>query len=329
METPNRYQDTFERMEELFCEEAASLLTEEQMEQTMKSEKDILQFAEQHQIPISSWMGNNLRRYCKDLLRRQQPFFILYYLLGVCTEASIVLFLCYGIYYLLHSGFPGLSFSGVPGIVLIWFCSSTWNRSSVRRQLQNHSVPKNVHKIFHLLLPALIVSLGSMLLWSFLLPLYRSLHLQSTFLLCAALLFLSGIHNVLYSSHTITFITVGLLRCSKKPATQMQNTISRYLDSRSAAILAEQKKTAAQMQSDPKLYAEIHMAIRSRLVTYRIYLLFAILLLLAFDILCIYQSLHTHTTSLSLAGSFTALVIAFLVLCVISCNEIIRSLTRP
>ncbi len=329
METRNIYQETLQQLQELFREEAASFLTKEQIEQILQKEKEQIEFSEQQQMPLCSWMGNNLRRYCKDLLRRQQPFFTLYYLLGVCTEASIVLFLCYGIYTFIHSGFPNLSFSGIPGIILIYFCSQEWNRIDVYHHIQRQCVPEKRHRYFHIIIPTLLVSLGSILFWPDLLVFYHALRLQNTFLLCAVLLFLSGIHNVLYSSHAITIIHIGMLRCSRHHTEpEIQELIARYLDNRSAAILAEQKKTRAQMQSDPKLYADVYMVIRSHLTTCRVYLLFAIFILAAFDILCIYQVLHTHAISLTLLGSATVLVIAFLAVCMISCNEIIRSLTK-
>ncbi|MDE6852915.1 MAG: hypothetical protein K2J67_10630 [Lachnospiraceae bacterium] len=328
METQNIYQDTLKQLQEEFREEAVSFLPAEQVEKILHQEKIQIEFAEQQHIPLPSWMGNNLRRYCKDLLRRQQPFFALYYLLGVCTEASIVLFLCYGIYTLLHSRFPDLSFSVIPGILLIYFCGNEWNRSAARRNILHNRVPKNVHKVLHVLIPALVVSLGSILFWDRLLLLYHSLNLQNTFLLCAVLLFLSGIHNVLYSSHVIPFMTIGILSCRRHLDPEKKKAVTQYLDNRTKIILAERRKTQEQMQADPKLYADVTMSIRSQLITYRIYLLFALLLLIAFDILCIYQGLHTHAISMLILGSITALVILLLAVCMISCNEIIRHLTK-
>lgn len=326
METANIYQNTIRQLQEEFREEAAPFLTEERIDEILAQEKGQIEFAEQQHIPLSSWMGNNLRRYCKDLLRREQPLFVLYYLLGVCTEASIVLFLCYGIYTLLCSRFPGLSFSGIPGFLLVCFCSQTWNHIDARRHISHGNVPKIGHKIIHFLIPALFVSLGSILLWDRLLSLYHALNLQNTFLLCAVLLFLSGIHNVLYSSHMIIFMTVGVLRCYRHPEAEIKEAITQYLDRRTIDILAERKKTIAEMQSDSKLYADVFMGIRSHIITYRVYLLFAVLILAAFDILCIYQSLHSHSVSMTILGSVTVLIIALLVVCIISCNEILGRL---
>lgn len=328
METQNIYQDTLRQLQENFREEAVSFLPADQVEQILHQEKIQIEFAEQQHIPLQSWMGNNLRRYCKDLLRRQQPFFALYYLLGVCTEASIVLFLCCGIYTLIRSGFPDLSFSGIPGILLIYFCGQEWNLCYARRNILYKRVPKNVHKILHVLIPALVVSLGSILFWDRLLVFYHALNLQNTFLLCAVFLFLSGIHNVFYSSHVFTFMTIGILRCGRHVDAEVQNAVTQYLDSRTNIILAERRITKEQMQADPKLYADVNMSIRSQLITYRIYLLFALLLLIAFGILCIYQWLHAYAISMLILGCITALVMILLVVCMISCNEIIRHLTK-
>lgn len=327
MDAQNIYQDTIKQLENEFQEEAASFLTKTQMDQILQSEKTWLTFAEQQHIPPRSWMGNNLRRYCKDLLRRQQPLFALYYLLSVCTEASIVFFLCYGIYFLLHTGLTGLSFSGVPGIVITWFCYQEWNRSYLRRCISRNHVPKQGYKFLHFIIPALTISLLSIRFWPFLLSIYRRLNLQNTFLLCVLFLFLSGIHNVLYSSHLLTYFAVGILSLSKRSETKTETAVSHYLKDRSTAILAARKKTEAEMLADPRLYADIHMEIRSQLMTNRIYLLFALLLLAAFDVLCIYQYVQTRILSTLLIGMGSVLFTVTLSVFFISCNELIRRVT--
>lgn len=327
MDTQAVYQDTLKQMETEFREESASFLTEKQMEQILQSEQAKITFAQQQHIPPRRWMGNNLRRYCKDLLRRQQPLFALYYLLGVCTEASIVLFLCHEIYSLLHIRLTDLSFSGIPGAILTWFCYQEWHRSYCRRCISHSLIPKHGRQFLHFAVPALIISLASIYFWPLLLPLYRRLNFQNTFLLCVAFLFLSGIHNVLYSSHIITYFTVGYLSLSKRSEPEIETAASRYLNSKSTAILAIRKKTEAEMHKDPGLYADIHMEIRSWLLTNRIYLLFAIFILTAFDILCIFQYVQTHTLSVLLIGMGSVLCTAALSVFLISCNELIRRIT--
>ncbi len=327
MDTQNIYQDTMKQLESDFQEEAATFLMETQIDQILQSEKTKLTFAEQQNIPLRSWMGNNLRRYCKDLLRRQQPLFALYYLLSVCTEASIVLFLCYGIYFLLHTGLTGLSFSGIPGMVLTWFCYKEWNRSYCHRCISRNHVPKQGHKYLHFIVPALAISLLSIRFWPFLLSQYRRLNLQNTFLLCVLFLFLSGIHNVLYSSHLLTYFTVGVLTLSKRPKEETEAAASQYIKNKATTILAERKKTEAEMLSDPRLYADIHMEVRSRLLTNRIYLLFAILLLAVFDILCIYQYVQARSLSTLLLGITSIICTGTLAVFFLSCNELIRRVT--
>lgn len=327
MDTQNIYQDTLKQLESDFQEEAASFLTKPQINEILQSEKARLTFAEQYNIPPRSWMGNNLRRYCKDLLRRQQPLFALYYLLSVCTEASIVFFLCYGIYFLLHSGFTGLSFSGIPGMILTWFCYQEWNRCYFYRCISRNHVPKHGHKYLHFLIPALIISLLSVQFWPFLLPLYRRLNLQNTFLSCVLFLFLSGIHNVMYSSHLLTYFTIGILSLSKRSGAETGEAAAHYIKEKSTTLLAVRKKTEAEMQADPQLYADIHMEIRSQLMTNRIYLLFALLLLTAFDIVCVYQYAQTHILSTLLIALGSVLCTVTLSVFFVSCNELIRRVT--
>lgn len=327
MDTQNIYQDTLKQLESEFQEEAAAFLTETQIDQILQLEKAKITFAEQQNIPLRSWMGNNLRRYCKDLLRRQQPLFALYYLLNICTEASIVLFLCYGIYFLLHTRLSELSFSGIPGIVLTWFCYQEWNRSYCYRCISRNHVSKQGHKYLHFLVPALVISLLSIRFWPFLLSQYHHLNLQNTFLLCVLFLFLSGVHNVLYSSHLLTYFTIGLLSLSKQSKEETEAAVSHYIKNKSTALLAARKKTEAEMMSDPRLYADIHMEIRSRLLTNRIYLLFAILLLAVFAVLCIYQYIQARSLSTLFLGMASIICTGTLAVFFISCNELIRRVT--
>lgn len=324
MDTHNIYQDTLMQIQDTFQEEAASLLNKEQIQQILLSEESHIRFAEQHHIPVYSWIGNNTRRYCKDLLRRQQPFFVLYYLLGVCTEASIVLFFCYLIRALLTFFLGSVSFAGVPGAILTFYWCLEGNKHYTRHCLTKYKVPKKGHRVLLLLIPALAISLVSVLLWQQLVPLYRQLSLYNTFLLYVALLFLSGIHNVLYSSHIITFFSVGVFKVFGRYPEEMQQANRRYLDNRSTALLAARKQTLEQMRADPALYADIHMEIRSHLVTNRIYLGIAWFILAILDIICIYQYTHTGTGAILVFGILTLLCTIVLSIFIVACNELIR-----
>lgn len=323
MSTQNIYQDTFNQIKDTFQEEAASLLNEDQIQQLLLSEEARIRFAEQQHIPVRSWLGSNTRRYCKDLLRRQQPFFVLYYLLGICTEASIVLLFCYFIRALFPS-LGSISFIGVPGAILVFYWCLEGNRNYTRRCMTKRKVPTIRHRILLILLPTLVISLISILFWQQLVPLYRQLSLYNTFLLYVALLFLSGIHNVLYSSHIITFFSVGAFQIMGHDPEKKQQVSNRYLQERAIALLATRKQTLEQMQADPELYADIHMEIRSQLVTKRIYLGIALFILTILDIICIYQYTQTGTVSILVFGLLALLCTLLLVIFILSCHELIR-----
>lgn len=328
MDTKNIYQDTLIQIKETFHEEAASFLSEEQVEQILQTEEAQMHFAQQNQIPVSSWIGSNTRRYCKDLLRRQQPFFVLYYLLSVCTEASIVLFICYLIHAVIDSYFAPVSFAGVPGVILVLFWYKEWNKSHTRRSIRKSMVPKKGHRIIFLILPAITVSLCFLLLWQQIAPLLQQLTFKNTFLLYVALLFLSGIHNILYSSHLITFFSVGAFRVSKRGAEEQQRMMDRYLRERSTSLLALQKKTVLDMDTNPSLHADIAIKIRSHLITTRIYLTLALFLLIVLDILCIYQYLQLHTLSILLFTIIVCLITGLLLICFLSCNLLIQQISK-
>lgn len=328
MDTQNIYQDTLAQIQENFQEEASCHLPEDTITQILQAETTRLHFAEQHKIPLYSWIGSNTRRYCKDLLRRQQPFFPLYYLLSVCTEASIVLFFFYLIQSLLNYFSISLSFAGVPGAILALFLAKEWSKAYTRHCLEKKVLPKNSYRILICIFSLAIISVIFLLAWTKLLPLLRKITLLNSFLLYVALLFLSGIHNVLYSSHLITFLTIGAFQLSRRPLSEQTAAIEHYIQKHEKALLATRKKTVAEMNNDPAVYADIHMDIRSRLVTNRIYLSLALFIFMILDFVCIYQYAHLHVLSVLAFGIVSILCSGLLLIALLSCNTLLRRVSR-
>lgn len=327
METQNKYQEALAQIQEYFQEEAACHLPEESITQILQAEEKRIHFAEQQSIPLSRWIGSNTRRYCKDLLRRQQPFFPLYYLLGVCTEASIVLFLCFLLTFLPISGFPVLSAlpSAAPGMVLAFFLAKEWDKSYYRRLLGQQKLP---HRLCHILIYGIslaAVSVPMLLLWTTIAPALEQITYHS-FLLYVALLFLSGIHNVLYSSHFITFFSIGAFKLSKRPSAVLNAAIEQYIQKKEKEMLAGMKKSMIEMHNNPSLYADVHMDIRSLLVTRRIYLSLALFILLVLDFICIFQYTQLHALSILAFGSVSVLCSGILLIGLLSCNEILHKI---
>lgn len=324
MDTQNIYQDTLAQIEENLQEEAACHLPEDTIAQILQTETTMLHFAEQHQVPLYRWIGSNTRRYCKDLLRRQQPFFPFYYLLSVCTEASIVLFFFYLIQSLLRYFSVSLSFSGVPGAILALFLAKEWSKAYTRHCLEKKGLPKTSYHILIYVFSMAIISVIFIPAWPVLLPLLRKITLLNSFLLYVALLFLSGIHNVLYSSHLITYLTIGASVLRRCPLPEQTAAIEHYMQEREKALLAARKKTVDEMNHDPALYADIHMDIRSRLFTNRIYLTLALFILTILDFVCIYQYAHLHVLSVLAFGMLSILCSGLLLICLLSCNTLLR-----
>lgn len=324
MDTQNKYQDALTQIQENFQEEAACHLPEDTIAQILQAETSRLHFAEQHKIPLYSWIGSNTRRYCKDLLRRQQPFFPLYYLLSICTEASIVLFFFYLIQSLLRYLSVSLSFAGVPGAVLALFLAKEWSKAYTGHCLEKKVLPKTGYRILIWIFSLAIVSVIFLLTWAKLLPLLQKITLLNSFLAYVMLLFLSGIHNVLYSSHLITFFAIGALPFSRRPPAEQAAAIEHYMQEREKTLLAARKKTVAEMNQDPALYADIHMDIHSQLVTNRIYLTLALFILIILDFVCIYQYAHLHVLSVLAFGIASILCSGILLICLLSCNTLLR-----
>lgn len=326
MDIQNRYPDTLAQIQEQFQEEAACHLPEDKIHQILQTETAKLQFAEQHKIPLYRWIGSNTRRYCKDLLRRQQPFFPLYYLLSVCTEASIVLFFSYLIQSLLGYFSISLSFTGVPGAILALFLAKEWNKTYTGHCMEKKELPKTGYRILIPVLSLTIISVIFIPAWTSLLPFLRKITLLNAFLLYVALLFLSGIHNVLYSSHLMTFITIGAFRLSRRPLAEQTATMEHYIREREKEMLALRKKTVTEMHNDPTVYADVHMDIRARLITNRIYLSLALFILIILDFICIYQYVHLQALSILAFGIATILGSGLLLICLFSCNTLLHKI---
>ncbi len=207
------YQTMYDRFEEGFCQQAVSLLSAEAIQETLDQEKQRFDQAKAAGIPCPRWMGNNISRYCKDSLRRRQPGFPLYYLLGLLTEYSGFVL----IWFLLRqavsslggsSPFPGqarlgCSLLAIPGYLLYREVSCQLYRKQLLQGTLSH--PRLIGMAV-----GMIPALGGAALLFFHPQGLLTTTLPPVFLAYAGLLFLSGIHNTIYSSHCLEFYQVAV-----------------------------------------------------------------------------------------------------------------------
>lgn len=341
MTKQDTYDTMLEQLQEQFANEAGAKLEQEQIHQILSEEKEKICLAQQCNLSAASWMGNNLQRYCKDLLRRHQPFFTIYYLLSVCTEASLGLFFLYLIEAIFSKLIAPVSFTIVPGMICFFVLWKGTNQCHIRRIL-NKSIANNAivsssdypkklssairnFRIISFIGYALLLSLCFIAGWDILHPLFTQLSWQSTFFLAAGLLFLSGIHNVLYQSHLLSFFTPGAFRITRHSDEEIQTAAKQYFSKRYSDYLTVLQKESAKKPAID-LQAGIRRSLRSHLITNRIYLFLGFAILLILDILCIYQYIKTTALSLLLFGMVSLVLTLLLFLGLLSCHELLHQL---
>ena len=93
MEPDEKNEHFYNTLEASLKAEAKTLLSAETLEKTLQNEKQKWIFARTANIPAENYIGNNLTRYSKGLVRAAQPFPFLYHFLGFMMEFSMCLLL--------------------------------------------------------------------------------------------------------------------------------------------------------------------------------------------------------------------------------------------
>lgn len=302
---------SYAQIKEAFTKEASSLVSGETIQTVLQTEEQCFQNAALLEIPVTKFVGYNTARHCKDLLRRQQPLPILYFLFSLLTEAASLL-LPYSILlaiagHLPAERLPAFLYS-LPYALCILIPAVLCNHYKKRllyRQLQtdmtaiedSNRLLQKKHRItgfrqlLHLL-AAVFAAAGCILV-----QLSGTAHrfpvtLLSAFLFYITCILLSGIHNVIYSGHAISFFHIGICLLTHQSSEKLQNATAHYLSQRFQQLLSISGKTTEHLKNNPELQKKLCASVYSHLVTQRIYDILAILLLLAIDVICILR-LHT------------------------------------
>lgn len=340
MQEENMYRKTEETITDYFREEASSLLMPEQIEETLAGERMRLTRAEAAGIPCRDWMGANLQRYSKELLRRRQPFFAGYVFLGFCTEVSCSLLFFYVIQW---AAMRLLSFSlsnilpAVPILLAGFFLWKYLSQFHTAKILANPQIP--LEKIagrrsqYRLVCGITVLALAAFSLsifWNSITAALSPVDISHVFFLYVALILLSGIHNVLYDSQCISFISIGFFSLTDalphitRFTADKEHAVEHYTAHRKTLFLASRKKTDNDLSGDSQLQQEYVRSLRSHLVTYRVYCLLALFILIVLDVLCLFQCTKAFTLSVLVLGLVSIFMTTLFFIAFHSCQTVLR-----
>lgn len=337
---------SYDSIAQSFTEEAATLLPENIIEEILAEEKLRFEHAKLLQLPLSKLVGHNTLRYCKDLLRKRQPLSFLYSLLCFCTEVSIWMLL-YGIimglsheFFMKNSGF----FTPFPFLcpLILFLALTSYKALSRRLLLKQLAIPfqttppaetelmkcrSTIQKNRLLSLAAVLLPTGAAFTAVYFLKPDNTcmISVSSCFFIYVACMILFGIHNIIYSSHWISFFTLGSLILFKRPKEIITSTAAYYLNMSYQQLLSKSHKSLADCTDKPELMDKLKKAIRSRLTTIRTYSVLALIILIILDVICIQ---NMHITILAAFAGFLLLTISFLT-ALLATNYLIKSLDTP
>lgn len=343
---------SYNTVAEAFSEEAGSLISDSAVKETLDTEKIRFENASLLQISPEKLTGNNIARHCKDLLRKQQPLPFLYSLLCFFTETAVWL-IPYGIIveacqYISKKNSSSFSFPTLYGLVLIaaLIAANTLYRQymlkllshpfSVQEPSKNGQADSGnlsvsaakkslAHFRFLAYLSAAIIALLAILLVHFLKwDQIVSIRFSTCFIAYVACILLSGVHNVLYSSHFLSFFTIGILLIGRRPQSEIETAVRQYLNLRYLQMLTPAHKTLKDLAENEPLEKKLQQSLHSHMVTQRIYDLFALVILIALDAACITQLRSLTAPALICFFALSVLLTCILLLAFISANHILK-----
>lgn len=331
------YDDIYAEFVKSFKEEANTLISDADIEKILSEEEARLACADRENIEYSSYMGSNMVKYAKDTLRRHQPLFGLYQFLSILTQLGYC-FLLWGVLKYIYCYFTGyinsfsepVSFSLSTIIILIFIPCLNIKQSYLRKYLSRvsdknakHNKNRSFYLVYSGIYTFVILALTAVLYISFNINSIRC-SLMNIFLFAVTLLFLSGIHNVLYSSHFITFMSVGGFAVMKKPEVSLQNA-TQYKDSVLTQYLAQHKYTLTKYKTDTSIQTDFAKVYRHKIINYRVYCAIAFFITGALDFICFYQLISAGASyGFSIFAVISLLITLILLAAIISCNKLLK-----
>ncbi|MCI9080178.1 MAG: hypothetical protein HFH68_14930 [Lachnospiraceae bacterium] len=333
----NKYETVYKQFEKNFREEAEGFITEEDIKGTLQMEHVRFSNAEKYNIPINKFAGSSLARYTKDMLRQRQPLFFIYYILSQATSFFYFL-LIWGTIKCLFLYLTGINKEAftvkIPmSLPVIFFAvvivCNAFIQFYTRKILYSckGSVKKRI-SIFNIscyFISAIIVVLSAMFLYLGK-ENYLSLHLSlfQIFIAAAAMLSVSGIHNVIYSSNSAPFVAICYAIMLHK-VQETDRAVSEYIQSSLKTFLLRQKISISSYNDNNQMQTEYKTWLRSHIVTLRAYGAIAFFIIFMLAIICLRQLVITGVSAGLAIFSITVLAITvMLFIGILSCNQILK-----
>lgn len=324
---------SYETIEKQFTEEAKSLIPDAILKTTLAEEKIKFEHAKEQGISPSRLIGNNTLRYCKDILRKKQPFSFLYFAINFFTEVAIfmtIYSLIMGIYnYCVGKDFLQ-SFPALYALFSI-FCLLLFThlkRNMLLRSLSTTVEQKKKQNFWILAIPCVILmGIGCFLIYSF----HWNGLLKITLLQCVMAyiicILLGGIHNTLYSSHFIPFVAIGAFKLARRSKEDIDEFTRQYIHLSYMQLLAHHKKTLQDFKTDDTLSLKLREELRARMITHRVYYALAIFILALLDCLCIWQLAHVFSIAFAVFLCFAIVFTVVFITVFLSANHVIKTVT--
>lgn len=339
------------KIQEYFTKEAHSLISDAEIKEILAKEEYIFENATSMGIDTKKIVDGNLLRHCKNLLRKRQPFYFFYLLLNFLTELSMLLLLFGALFSVLRFFANGSnpesfskSFPVVYGLVFLTviLLYQSLNRAILRSFLQKINLkgqadtPKiekskkklTSYRAILILALAVICILSVYILIQTGLAMQMQVTLFDLFMGYVLLIFVSGIHNTLYSSHVISFLSIGGFLLTKRSSEEVKNATEQYMTLSFLQLLGNRNKTMTDFENDHKLAQDIKTALRSRMVTQRVYIALAIFVLVLLLGVCIHQIRLAFSVALLAFSGLVLFIVIGLVTALLSANFVVRELRK-
>lgn len=337
------YDTIYSQFEKNFKEEASPFLTDTSINNTLEIEKIRFNNAKKYNIPVNKIAGSSLARYTKDMLRQCQPLFFIYYIFSMLSELSYYLLIwstlkCIYLYFTgSEKAFSSkLSYS----VSLVFFtCIIIYNAITQgyarnllfkcsKINIQNVKTKINIFNAFCCFISVVLVAAMALFTYSGSgkVP-AASFSLFEIFIFTVAILSISGVHNVIYSSHFTSFITIGYLYMLDKPA-ETASAISHYIELSLAGFLVSHHLAIPEYKKDVHWQIEFNQTLRQKIITFRVYGALAFFITSMLFAICLRQLIITGLSpGLIIFTAVTLITVVLMFLEIISCNCILKECT--
>lgn len=347
---------SFDTLATLFQEEAGSLLSKEVINEILINEKQIWQCAERLQLPHPKYIGNNMRRYCKDRLREKQPFYRFYLFLCFMMELSTLVLLFGALIVLIRfilptcpkplTDLPVFYLLLVPGSFLFF---RTQGKKHLRLSLISFSYVsnekdvsdtiENIEDCFYLqkkhdrrailciMLPVCFLLIA--VYYYFGLAQYTKLDFLTIIEIYIDVEILFGLHNILYSCHAIPFFTIGGNMLSGHTKEEIAKDCAHYENLCYVQILSQTGQSLLEnptSDEEAMLIQNTKASLKARLISTRIYVLLGFVLFLLLDGICIATLITRFSIPLLLFAIVLSVVLLLLLIAFLSANRVIKDL---